>query len=97
MQDAPTALSKTGTVSLALRKNREILDRVIDYMETYDIPPYDEVTGKGLIRHTFSVTVTIQERDHGLYCCQWQQASTSPGAGESSERNPAHNQHYSEY
>lgn len=53
MQDAPTALSKTGTVSLAFRRT-EILDRVIDYMETYDISPYDEVTGKGLIRHIFT-------------------------------------------
>ena len=35
-------------------QNREILDRVIDYMETYDISPYDEVTGKGLIRHIFT-------------------------------------------
>ena len=31
------------------------------------------------------------------YCCQWQQASASAGAGESSERNPGYDQHYSEY
>lgn len=39
---------------LGVPQNREILDRVIDYMETYDISPYDEVTGKGLIRHIFT-------------------------------------------
>ena len=47
---------------LGVPQNREILDRVIDYMETYDISPYDEVTGKGLIRIFLPVTVTIQER-----------------------------------
>lgn len=36
---------------LGIPENREILDRVIGYMEEYHIPPYDEVTGKGLVRH----------------------------------------------
>ena len=82
---------------LGVPQNREILDRVIDYMETYDISPYDEVTGKGLIRHIFTPLRLPYRRDHGLYCCQWQQASASAGAGESSERNPGYDQHYSEY
>ena len=42
---------------LGVPQNREILDRVIDYMETYDISPYDEVTGKGLIRHIFTLSL----------------------------------------
>lgn len=31
--------------------NAKILDKVIAHMETYDIEPYDEATGTGLIRH----------------------------------------------
>ena len=36
---------------LCVEENREILDIVIAHMEQYDIDPYDEVTGKGLVRH----------------------------------------------
>ena len=36
---------------LGVEENREILDIVIAHMEQYDIDPYDEVTGKGLMRH----------------------------------------------
>ena len=36
---------------LGVEENREILDIVIAHMEQYDIDPYDEVTGKGLVRH----------------------------------------------
>ena len=31
--------------------NRDILNRVLTYMELHRVPPYDEETGKGLIRH----------------------------------------------
>lgn len=31
--------------------NTEVLDRVIGHMEAYDIEPYDEATGTGLVRH----------------------------------------------
>ena len=31
--------------------NREIIDRVLAYMEIHRVPPYDEETGKGLVRH----------------------------------------------
>lgn len=31
--------------------NAKILDKVIAHMETYDIEPYDEATGTGLVRH----------------------------------------------
>ena len=31
--------------------NARILDKVIAHMETYDIEPYDEATGTGLVRH----------------------------------------------
>ena len=36
---------------LGVEENQEILDIVIAHMEQYDIDPYDEVTGKGLVRH----------------------------------------------
>ena len=39
---------------LGIPQNREILDRVISYMEKYDVEPYDETSGKGLIRHVFT-------------------------------------------
>lgn len=36
---------------LGVSQNKEVLDRVIAHMETYGIEPYDETTGKGLVRH----------------------------------------------
>lgn len=36
---------------LGISENEEILDRVIAYMERYKVPPYEEETGKGLVRH----------------------------------------------
>jgi len=36
---------------LGVEENKEILDKIIDWMETYDIDPYDEVSGRGLVRH----------------------------------------------
>ena len=35
----------------ALAENKEVLDRVIAHMEKYGIEPYNEATGKGLVRH----------------------------------------------
>jgi 23S rRNA (uracil1939-C5)-methyltransferase len=37
--------------ALGVPVNKEILDLVIDFMERFDIAPYDEQTGKGLVRH----------------------------------------------
>ena len=31
--------------------NREIINRVLTYMEIHKVPPYDEESGKGLVRH----------------------------------------------
>lgn len=36
---------------LGVEINEEILDIVISFMEEYHISPYDETTGKGLVRH----------------------------------------------
>ena len=36
---------------LGVPQNRPILDIIIDHMEKYCIPPYDEMSGKGLVRH----------------------------------------------
>ena len=36
---------------LGVKENKVILDRIIDWMERYDIDPYEEVSGKGLVRH----------------------------------------------
>lgn len=37
--------------ALGVPQNKEVLDRVISHMEKYNISPYDEITGKGLVRH----------------------------------------------
>ncbi|RHK24669.1 23S rRNA (uracil(1939)-C(5))-methyltransferase RlmD [Ruminococcus sp. AF46-10NS] len=36
---------------LGVKQNKDVLDRVIGHMEKYHIQPYDETTGKGLVRH----------------------------------------------
>ena len=36
---------------LGVEENRIILEKILDHMETYKIPAYDEQTGKGLLRH----------------------------------------------
>lgn len=37
--------------ALGVAENKEVLDRVISHMEKYEIEPYNEATGKGLVRH----------------------------------------------
>lgn len=37
--------------ALGVTQNKEVLDRVISYMEKYDVEPYEEMTGRGLVRH----------------------------------------------
>ena len=36
---------------LGVKQNKDVLDCVIRHMEKYHIQPYDETTGKGLVRH----------------------------------------------
>ncbi|MCD8103804.1 MAG: 23S rRNA (uracil(1939)-C(5))-methyltransferase RlmD [Lachnospiraceae bacterium] len=36
---------------LGAKVNKTILDTILNHMETYGIEPYDETTGKGLVRH----------------------------------------------
>ena len=38
--------------ALGAPENREILEIILEFMKKYQIPSYDETTGKGLIRHT---------------------------------------------
>ena len=40
--------------ALGIPENREILDRVVSHMEKHHIEPYDEESGKGLVRHVFT-------------------------------------------
>lgn len=37
--------------ALGVSQNKEVLDRVIAYMEKYGVAPYEEMNGKGLVRH----------------------------------------------
>ena len=36
---------------LGVAENREILDAILSYMRECHIEPYDETTGRGLVRH----------------------------------------------
>ena len=42
---------RTGTALLEFPRIKRCCDRVISHMEKYHIQPYDENTGKGLVRH----------------------------------------------
>ncbi len=37
--------------ALGVPQNKEVLDRLISYMEEHNVEPYDETTGTGLVRH----------------------------------------------
>ncbi len=39
---------------LGAKENKDILDVIISHMETYGIRPYNEETGKGLVRHVLT-------------------------------------------
>ena len=47
------AIIENRDCALGIPQNKEILDVVIAHMEKYGIAPYDEMTGKGLVRHIF--------------------------------------------
>ena len=48
--------------ALGVSQNKEVLDRVIAHMEAYGIEPYNEETGKGLVRHILIRYGFLQER-----------------------------------
>ena len=41
---------------LGVEVNEEILNCILDFMEEFEIPAYDEVKHKGLVRHVLLVT-----------------------------------------
>ena len=47
------AIIENRDCALGIPENKDVLDRVIAHMEKYNIAPYDEATGKGLVRHIF--------------------------------------------
>lgn len=47
------AIIENRDCALGIPQNKDILDIVIAHMEKYGIDPYDEMTGKGLVRHIF--------------------------------------------
>ena len=47
------AIIENRDCALGIPQNKEVLDRVIAHMEKYNITPYDEATGRGLVRHIF--------------------------------------------
>lgn len=47
------AIIENRDCALGIPQNKNVLDRVIAHMEKYNIAPYDEATGRGLVRHIF--------------------------------------------
>ena len=47
------AIIENRDCTLGIPQNKDVLDRVIAHMEKYNIAPYDEMTGRGLVRHIF--------------------------------------------
>lgn len=47
------AIIENRDCALGIPQNKDVLDRVIAHMEKYNIAPYDEATGRGLVRHIF--------------------------------------------
>lgn len=45
------SIVENRTCYLGVPQNKEVLDRVIDYMEAEHVSAYDEKSGKGLVRH----------------------------------------------
>ena len=47
------AIIENRDCALGIPQNKDVLDRVIAHMEKYNIEPYNEMTGRGLVRHIF--------------------------------------------
>ena len=47
------AIIENRDCALGIPQNKDVLDRVITHMEKYNIEPYNEMTGRGLVRHIF--------------------------------------------
>ena len=72
MPEELTISSKNRKCYLGAGINEQILNLVLAHMEKYDIPAYDETTGKGLVRHVLIRYGFQSQRDHGLSCRQRQ-------------------------
>ena len=57
--------------------NEQILNLVLAHMEAYDIPAYDETTGKGLVRHVL-IRYGFQSKE--IMVCLVVNGSRIPGA-----------------
>lgn len=62
---------------LGVEVNEQILNLVLAHMETYDIPAYDETTGKGLVRHVL-IRYGFQSKE--IMVCLVVNGSRIPGA-----------------
>ena len=64
---------------LGVEVNEQILNLVLAHMEAYDIPAYDETTGKGLVRHVL-IRYGFQSKE--IMVCLVVNGSRIPGAEE---------------
>ena len=64
---------------LGVEVNEQILNLVLAHMEAYDIPAYDETTGKGLVRHVL-IRYGFQSKE--IMVCLVVNGSRIPGAGD---------------
>ena len=62
---------------LGVEVNEQILNLVLAHMEAYDIPAYDETTGKGLVRHVL-IRYGFQSKE--IMVCLVVNGSRIPGA-----------------
>ena len=62
---------------LGVEVNEQILNLVLAHMEAYDIPAYDEITGKGLVRHVL-IRYGFQSKE--IMVCLVVNGSRIPGA-----------------
>lgn len=62
---------------LGVEVNEQILNLVLAHMEAYDIPAYDEMTGKGLVRHVL-IRYGFQSKE--IMVCLVVNGSRIPGA-----------------
>ncbi len=61
------------------RANEEVLGAVISYMEDWGVPPYDEASGKGLVRH---VLIRVGFRTKEIMACVVANGRSLPHAGD---------------
>ena len=79
---------------LGAEVNEEILNQVLAYMTDNHVEPYEETSGKGLVRH---IQKWIQTRgNHGVHHCQWQNFAKGEESHRTASDNTGNDKHQPE-